>query len=197
MAWDRMRRQYPPSWTIARATMGAEFEGRAATVYKEVAAAHPLADEQELWGKLEPRLFNASQIAIKTAEFEKASQSGRETIGELADRVRQLLGCFLEATPDAVLRSQFLNGVSVGLRREGTIADRGNFDELVSTVARLAAVGGTRPSMSLKYRNTPGGTQSCHKVTGRAAVPSGRRPTFRHSNAMPRRCASNVFSLGT
>jgi hypothetical protein len=40
-----------------------------------------------------------------------------------------------------VLCSRFLNGVSVGLRREATFADRGNFDEPVSTVARLAAVG--------------------------------------------------------
>jgi hypothetical protein len=136
-----MRRQYPLSWTIARATLGLAFEDRAATVYEEVAAANPLAEEQELWGKLESRLFNASQISIKRAEFDKANQGVRETVDEFADRIRQLAGFLPEATPDAVLCSRFLNGVSVGLRREATIADRGNFDELVSTVARLAVVG--------------------------------------------------------
>jgi hypothetical protein len=141
MAWDRMRRQYPQSGTIGWATFGAAFEDMAATVYEEVAAAHPQADEQELSGKLESRLFNASQITVKRAEVEKASQSARETSDEFSDRVRQLEGCLSDATPDAVLCSRFLNGVSVGLRREATIADRGNFDELVSTVARLAAVG--------------------------------------------------------
>jgi hypothetical protein len=141
MAWDRMRRQYPLSWTIARATLGAAFEDRTATVYEEVAAARPLADEQELWGKLESRLFNASQISIKRAEFDKANQGVRETVDEFADRTRQLAGCLPEATPDAELCSRFLNGVSAGLRREATIADRGNFDELVSTVPRLAVVG--------------------------------------------------------
>jgi hypothetical protein len=94
-----------------------------------------------LWGKLESRLFNASQIAIKRAAFEKASQSARETIDEFAQRFRQLAGCLQEATPNSVLCSRFLNSVSVGLRREATIADRGKFDALVSTVARLAAVG--------------------------------------------------------
>jgi hypothetical protein len=46
MAWDRMRRQYALPWTIARATLGAAFEDRAATVHEEFAAAHPQADEQ-------------------------------------------------------------------------------------------------------------------------------------------------------
>jgi hypothetical protein len=133
MAWDRLRRQYPMSWTIARATLAAAFEERAATVYEEVAAANTGANEWEFWNRLEARLFNASQVSIKRAEFEKASQGARETVDEFADRIRQLAGCLPEATPDAVLCSRFLNGVAIGLRREATIADRGDFDNLVST----------------------------------------------------------------
>jgi hypothetical protein len=56
-----------------------------ATVYEKVSAANSPADEQELWGKFEPRLCYASQISIKRAEFEKASQSARGTIDEFAD----------------------------------------------------------------------------------------------------------------
>jgi Retrotransposon gag protein len=141
IAWGIMQRQYPLSWTIERAILGAAFEERSATVYEEVAPAHPQANEQALWGRLESRLFNASQIAIKRAAFEKASQSARETIDEFAQRFQQQAGCLPEVMPEAALCSRFLNGMSFGLRREATVADRGNFDALVSTVARLAAVG--------------------------------------------------------
>jgi hypothetical protein len=104
---------------------------------------------------LETRLFIASQIAIKRPEFEKASQGLHDTVDEFADRIRQLAECLPEATPDAVLCSRFLNGVAVGLRREATIADRGVFDNFLSTVARVAAVGPRRSEFVAQVEEAP------------------------------------------
>jgi Retrotransposon gag protein len=198
MAWYRLRRQYPISWIIARATLAAAFEERAATVYEEVAAANTGANEWELWDRLEARLFNASQVSIKRAEFEKARQWARETVDEFADRIRQLAGCLPEATPDPVLCSRFLNGVAIGLRREATIVDRGDFDNLVSTIARLAAVGPRRNEYVAQVEEAPrrsfllqrgDGTRGGSHRTG-SQCPAD-------TNAMPTPSASGVTSSAT
>jgi hypothetical protein len=139
-AWNRLREQYPLDGRIARASVSDAFVDHAATVYEEVAAANMSASEQELWECLASRLFNPAHVSIKRAEYENAQQGARESINEIGHRIRQLAGCLPEPTPDAVMCSRFTRGVNRSLRRDAILIDRDNFDDLISSVPKIAVV---------------------------------------------------------
>jgi hypothetical protein len=141
---------------VVRTVLPQAFEGCAAAVYEEVAAEHPDATEADLLAQLTVRLYNSQQVSITRGKYERAAQEPRESVEEFADRIRELVSCLPEHTPAAVLSSKFVAGVTVTLRREATVADNGDFDELVAKVARLYAVSGRRETVGevLETRHT-------------------------------------------
>jgi hypothetical protein len=146
-AWARLRKQHPLPWRVVRTVLPQAFEGRAAAVYEEVAAEHPDATEEDLLAQMTVRLYNPQQVSITRGKYERAAQESRESATAFADRIRELASCLPEHTPAAALCSKFVAGVTVDLRREATVADNGDFDELVAKVARLHAVSARRETV--------------------------------------------------
>jgi Retrotransposon gag protein len=140
-AWSRLRRQHPLPWAKACGALPHAFTGHAAAVYEIVANLPEMTDNDEtlLWEELTKRLFNKEQVTLKRSTFDNLRQLPKETPLEFAARLRELATSLPEHVQPTTLCSRFLSGLnSSALREKVTVADNGNFDELVGKTVRVA-----------------------------------------------------------
>jgi Retrotransposon gag protein len=140
-AWLRLRRQHPLPWEKARGALPHAFTGHAAAVYEIVANLPEMTenDETMLWEELTERLSNKEQVTLKRSTFDNMRQLPKETPLEFAARLRELATSLPELVQPTTPCSRFLSGLnSSALRGKVTVADNGNFDELVGNILRMA-----------------------------------------------------------
>lgn len=139
-AWARLRFQHPLPWSIASTVLAHGFQDRGAVVYQTCLDTNPAASEEELWALLEEKLYNPISIEVKRDAYENARMHHSEGVAEFADRVSELASCLPDTISTPALCSRFLAGLPPKLRAQAVVADRGNFNSLVVTTSRLAAL---------------------------------------------------------
>jgi hypothetical protein len=167
-AWLRLRRQHPLPRAKACGALPHAFTGLAAAVYEIVANLPEMTDNDEtmLWEELTERLFNKEQVTLKRSTFDNMRQLPKETPLESAARLRELATNLPELVQPTTMYSRFLSGQnSSALREKVTVADNGNFDELVGKAVRVAQHRKGRP-LQLWTKDRQGSTRSCHKDRG-------------------------------
>jgi hypothetical protein len=183
-AWLRLRRQHPLPWAKACGALPHAFTGHAAAVYEIVANLPEMTDNDEtmLWEELTERLYNKEQVTLKRSTFDNLKQLPKETPLEFATRVRELATSLPEHVQPTTLCSRFLCGLnSSALREKVTVADNGNFDELVGKTVRVAqasqreTVAVVDEKSSGQYEKLPQGSGS----QGRPIGPSETQPPIK------------------
>jgi hypothetical protein len=139
--WRRLRRQHPLPWEKACGALPHAFTGHGAAVYEVVVNLPEMTDNDEmmLGEELTKRLFNKEQVTLKRSTFDILRQLPKETPIEFAARLRELATSLPDHVQPMTLCSRFLSGLnSSALREKVTVADNGNFDELVGKTVRVA-----------------------------------------------------------
>jgi hypothetical protein len=108
-------------------------------VFQQTAAANRDASAQKLWDLMQRRLYNTAQVQSQRARFTSATMKRDETIGEFAERLRELACGLPETTTDAVLLQRLRDGLPSDLK-VSALAVSGEFDEVVSQVGQIADV---------------------------------------------------------
>jgi hypothetical protein len=139
--WLRLRRQHSLPWEKGCEALPQAFTGHASAVYKFVASLPEMTDKYEtmLLEELTERLFNKEQVTLKPFTFEKLRQLPKETPLEFVARLREIATSLPAHVQPTTLCSTVLGSLnSSALREKITLADNGNFDELVGETVRVA-----------------------------------------------------------
>jgi hypothetical protein len=97
-------------------TDGMEFTGPAATVYEKVHGDYMNATAEELWDKMQRRLYSEAQVQAQHSRLHTVKLGADETIEDFSQRIRDLGTGLSEAAEDAMLRQSFREGVITTLK---------------------------------------------------------------------------------
>jgi hypothetical protein len=141
--WTRVARSLTLSPEQEASTVGMAFTGPAATVYEKVHGDAISATAEELWEKMEQRLYNDTQVQAQRSKFHTARLGTNETIEDFAQRIRDLGTGLPEAAEDSMLLQRFREGLTTTLKLQ-SLAISAGFDEVVSRVSQMSEVQGKR-----------------------------------------------------
>jgi hypothetical protein len=118
-------------------TDGMEFTGPAATVYEKVHGDYMNATADELWDKMQRRLYSEGQVQAQHSRLHTVKLGADETIEDFSQRIRDLGTGLSEAAEDAMLRQSFRESVITTLKLH-FLAISAGFDEVVSRLSQMS-----------------------------------------------------------
>jgi hypothetical protein len=162
--WDRLVSQFDITPKNQAKLLIHAFEGPAAVVFHQVAAANPTADAETLWDLMRSRLYNTSQGQSQRDRFTSAHMARDETVGLLAERLRDLAYGLPETLSDEMLLQRFRDGLHTNLKISA-LAVTGEFGAVVSQVEQIAeAMAAATAARARRY----GGSETVNSVTEQA-----------------------------
>jgi hypothetical protein len=176
--WLRLRRQHPLPLEKACGALPFAFTGHAAAVYEIVGNLPEMTDNDEtmLREGFTERLFNKEQVTLKRSTFDNLRQLPKETPLEFAARLRDLATSLPKNVQPTTLWSRFVGWIflsglnSSALREKVTVADNGNFDELVGKTV-CAAQASKRESVAAVEERPSGQYEKLPQVSGSNGSP--------------------------
>jgi phosphoserine phosphatase len=116
--------------------VGMAFTGPAATVYEKGHGDSVDATAQELWDRMEARLYKDAQVQAQRSKLYTENLGPDDTIEDFAQRIRDLGEGLPEAADDAMLLQRFCEGLPAMLKLQSWAISAG-FDEVVSRVSQI------------------------------------------------------------
>jgi hypothetical protein len=171
--WDRLVSQFDITPGNQAKLLVHAFEGAAAVVFHQVAAANPRTDADVLWDLMRRRLYNTAQVQSQRARFTSARMARDESVGQYAERLRELACGLPETLSDEMLLQRFRDGLSNNLKISA-LAVTGEFDAVVSQVEQISdAMEAATAARTRRY----GGGEAVNSVTEQAGTSwvGGRR----------------------